>query len=105
MTWLYDGIVWCGCTVWLYGVVVWCGYILFLHAQVIPATVRPQSITVTVSVPGIQPPYLETLTVVGGSVEVFDIPITAMAVGSERAAKAIYVSASSFIGRRRQCDV
>ena len=78
---------------------------VMFRAQVIPATVRPESITVTVSVPGIQPPYLETLSVVGGSVEVFDIPVTAMAVGSERAAKAIYVSASSFIGRRRRCDV
>ena len=63
---------------------------------------RPESIVLTLSVPGIQPAYLETATVYGGAVKVFDVPLAAMAVGTVRAVKAIYVSASSFIGRRRR---
>ena len=44
-----------------------------------------------------QPPYAETFTVTGGAVEVFELPRTVMALGSEQAAKAIHVTSSAMI--------
>ena len=70
---------------------------VWLSFQVIPATVTFDTITVTVSAPGVQPPYAETFSVTGGAVEVFELPRTVMALGSEQAAKAIHVTSSAMI--------
>ena len=69
---------------------------VWLSSQVIPATVTFDTITVTVSAPGVQP-HAETFTVTGGAVEVFELPRTVMALGSEQAAKAIHVTSSAMI--------
>ena len=70
---------------------------LDLELQIIPGVVSPQEVTVTVSAPGLSPPYLNSLTMKGGEVQILEMPDELMVSGSQRAPHAVFVTATDDI--------